>query len=120
MCQQLYLTLIKKRHKFAAYVSHIVGDGMFAVTYGQFLCEYHGSVAKGFGLNPLPESGGAMDWLAWLQNSGFVVPLDLLALVSLSIIFMMVVDTPSAKVKSTVSRRGVMETDHSLASAKRD
>ena len=71
---------------------------MFAVKYGQFLCEYHGSFGKGFGLNPLPESGGAMDWLAWLQNSGFVVPLDLLALVSLSIICMMAVDTPSAKV----------------------
>ncbi len=109
ICQQLYLTLIKKTHKFAAYVSHIVGDGAFAVTYGQFLCEYYGSFVKGFGLNPLPESGGGMDWLAYLQNSGFVVPLDLLAFVSLSIIFMMVVDNCSTKVK-TVSRRGAIET----------
>ena len=80
-----------------AYVSHIVGDGAFAVIYGQFLCEYYGSFVKGFGLNTLPESGGAMDWLYWLQNSGFVVPLDILTFVSLSIIFMMAVDTPPAK-----------------------
>ena len=94
------MTLIKKTHKFSAYVSHIVGDGLFAIAYGQFLCEYYGSFVKGFGLNPLPESGGLMEWFAWLKNSGFIVPLDLLAFVSLSILCMMMVDTPSTKVKS--------------------
>ena len=91
-----------KNSSVFGYVSHmnIVGDGMFAIAYGQFLCEYYGSFVKGFGLNPLPESGGLMEWFAWLQNSGFVVPLDLLAFVSLSISCMMMVDIPSTKVKS--------------------
>lgn len=98
---QLYLTLVKKSHKFAAYIGHIVGDGGFAVMYGQFLCEYYGGFVEGFGLNPLPESGaGIGKWVSWLQNSGFIVPLDVFAVVSMSIVIMMMFDTPSTKEKS--------------------